>query len=91
MVINADPDRLRAYNMSPDEVVAAVSKGSLISPSGNIRIGDMMPMVPVNSVVGDVSRLGDEFQFGSTERGRYSFAISAPSKIRPTFSPATPW
>src|SRR6478672_11042214 len=59
IVINADPDRLRALNMSPDEVVAAISKGNSISPSGNVRIGDMMPMVPVNSVVGDVARLGD--------------------------------
>src|SRR3954447_134250 len=59
VVINADPDRLRAYNMSPDEVVAAVAKGNLISPSGNVRIGDKMPIVPVNSVVGDVKQLGD--------------------------------
>src|SRR5881394_2383662 len=59
VVINADPDRLRAYNMSPDGVVAAVAKGNLISPSGNVRIGDKMPIVPVNSVVGDVKQLGD--------------------------------
>jgi multidrug efflux pump subunit AcrB len=59
VVVNADPDRLRALNMSPDEVVPAISKGNSISPSGNVRIGDMMPMVPVNSVVGDVARLGD--------------------------------
>src|SRR6476646_5312058 len=30
VVINADPDRLRAYNMSPDEVVTAVTKGNQI-------------------------------------------------------------
>src|SRR5438477_8555445 len=41
VVINADPDRLRALNMSPDEVVNAISKGNSISPSGNVRIGDM--------------------------------------------------
>ena len=40
IVVNADPDRLRAYNMSPDEVVAAIAKGNTISPSGNMRIGD---------------------------------------------------
>ena len=51
IVVNADPDRLRAYNMTPDEVVAAITKGNAISPSGNVRIGDRMPMVPVNSVV----------------------------------------
>ncbi|HEY8748039.1 MAG TPA: efflux RND transporter permease subunit, partial [Tepidisphaeraceae bacterium] len=59
VVINVDPDRLRALNMTPDEVVNAISRGNSISPSGNIRIGDKMPMVPVNSVVSDVSRLGD--------------------------------
>ncbi|HWE96110.1 MAG TPA: efflux RND transporter permease subunit [Tepidisphaeraceae bacterium] len=59
VVVNADPDKLRALNMSPDEVVAAITRGNMISPSGNVRIGDKMPMVPVNSVVGDVSRLGD--------------------------------
>src|SRR5882724_5928356 len=59
VVINADPDRLRAYNMGPKEVVAALANGNTISPSGNIRIGDMMPIVPLNSIVSDVKGLGD--------------------------------
>src|SRR5436309_7800792 len=59
VVINADPDRLRAYNMSPQEVVAALAKGNTISPSGNVRIGNLMPIVPFNSVVSDVKGLGD--------------------------------
>src|SRR5690349_7169834 len=59
VVVNADPDRLRAYDMSPEEVVAAITKGNVISPSGNIRIGDRIPMVPVNSVVPDAKSLGD--------------------------------
>src|SRR4029077_19265976 len=29
------------------------------SPSGNVRFGNEIPMVPVNSVVTDVGRLGD--------------------------------
>src|SRR5215468_2654828 len=32
IVVHADPDRLRAYNMSPDEVVAAISSANIISP-----------------------------------------------------------
>jgi multidrug efflux pump subunit AcrB len=59
IVVNADPDRLRAYNMSLDEVVAAITKGNAISPSGNVRFGSEIPMVPVNSVVGDIRGLGD--------------------------------
>src|SRR5439155_16256113 len=46
-------------NMSPDEVVAAISKGNIISPSGNIRIGDQMPIVPSNSVAADSRQLAD--------------------------------
>jgi multidrug efflux pump subunit AcrB len=56
IVVSVDPDKLRAYNMSPDEVVAAVGKGSLISPSGNVRIGNQIPIVPVNAVAPDVKQ-----------------------------------
>src|ERR1700732_3144795 len=57
IVIRADSTKLRAYNMSVDEVVRALSAGNTISPSGNVRIGDPLPMVPVNSVGGDIKGL----------------------------------
>ncbi len=57
VVVRADPDRLRSYQMSPDEVVNALTAGNTISPSGNVRIGDKMPMVPVNSLVRQVKEL----------------------------------
>jgi multidrug efflux pump subunit AcrB len=59
IVINADPGKLRAYNMSPDEVVQALSAGNTINPSGNIEIGDFLPMVPINSVVSDFKQLNN--------------------------------
>ena len=59
IVISVDPDKLRAYNMSPDEIVQALARGNTISPTGNVRFGNEMPMVPVNSVVTDVKHLGD--------------------------------
>src|SRR5215475_10476496 len=33
VVVRLDPDRLRAYQMSPDEVIRALSAGNAISPS----------------------------------------------------------
>ncbi len=57
VVVRVDPERLRAYSMSPDEVVAAVAATNTISPSGNIRIGELIPMVPLNSVVKRVGEL----------------------------------
>src|SRR5256714_3234156 len=59
ILVSLDPDKLRSYNMSPDEVVRALAAGNTVSPSGNVRIGDLMPMVPVNSVVGDFKDLNN--------------------------------
>jgi multidrug efflux pump subunit AcrB len=59
IVVRADSAKLRAYNMSPDEVVRALSAGNTVSPSGNVRIGDLLPMVPVNSVVGNYKDLNN--------------------------------
>src|SRR5262249_10227796 len=59
IVIRADPEKLRAYNMSPDELVRALGAGNIISPSGNVPIGDQWPMVPVNSVVSNIKELNN--------------------------------
>ena len=57
IVINVKPDRLRAYNLSPDEIVGAITAANLISPSGNMRIKRRYPMVPLNSVVKNIKDL----------------------------------
>src|SRR5256712_8627296 len=51
IVIYLKPDRLRSYNLSPVDVVAAVTAANVISPSGNMPINGKYPMVPLNSVV----------------------------------------
>jgi multidrug efflux pump subunit AcrB len=58
VVVTLDPQRLQSYAMSPDEVITALTRGNSISPSGNIPVGDKFPIVPVNSVVREVSQLG---------------------------------
>ena len=57
VVVRADPERLRSYPISPDELITALTDGNTISPSGNVRIGKMMPIVPINSLVRDVKEL----------------------------------
>src|SRR3954469_6047184 len=57
VVIRVDPNRLRSYNMSPDEVVRAVSVGNAIMPSGSVNIGDETRISPVNSVVSNINDL----------------------------------
>jgi multidrug efflux pump subunit AcrB len=57
IVVNLNPERLRAYNMSPEEVVAAINDANLISPSGNVSINGKYPMVPLNAVARNVKDL----------------------------------
>src|SRR4249919_3100320 len=59
IVIRVDPDRLRSYGMSPDEVIRAVSAGNVIMPSGSVNIGDETRISPMNSVVADINDLLD--------------------------------
>jgi multidrug efflux pump subunit AcrB len=59
VVVRADPDRLRAYNISPDEVVRSLTTGNTISPSGSIRTPTSMPLVPSNAMVVEPKDLGN--------------------------------
>ena len=51
IVVDVDPDRLRSYNFSPQDVVDAIDRGNFISPSGNVTIKDQMTVVPTNTMV----------------------------------------
>src|ERR1700734_1313406 len=35
IIVNLDPERLRTYNLSPNEVADALNRGNLVAPSGN--------------------------------------------------------
>ena len=57
IVVNVDPERLRSYNLSPQDVVDAIDRGNFISPSGNVTIKDQMTVVPANTMVFDPQEL----------------------------------
>jgi multidrug efflux pump subunit AcrB len=57
IVVKVNPERLRAFGMSPEEVVQAVRTGNMLMPAGNVRIGDLAYFTPVNSVVENIEEL----------------------------------
>jgi multidrug efflux pump subunit AcrB len=59
IIIHADPDKLRSYNMSPEEVAKAIASGNTILPSGNVRTGDLNRIAAVNSIVLNINELAD--------------------------------
>src|ERR687883_730672 len=52
IVIRVDPERLRQYRLSPEEVVMAVNRSSTVVPSGNVRTGDLIRIASTNATLG---------------------------------------
>lgn len=52
IVITLNPDKLQQYGISPDEAVAAVTRASLVMPSGNIATGSVNRIARTNAALG---------------------------------------
>jgi multidrug efflux pump subunit AcrB len=60
IVITLNPDKLRQYQISPDTAIQAVSKSSLVMPSGNMFTGTLNRIARTNAALGaDLSELLD--------------------------------
>src|ERR1700692_3822068 len=58
IVITLNPDKLQQYQISPDEAIAAVSKATLVMPSGNMWTGTLERIARTNAALGgDLSEL----------------------------------
>jgi multidrug efflux pump subunit AcrB len=53
LVLHLNPDAMRAYGVSPEEAVAAMRGGNSISPSGNVRMGDIVRIATTNGTLGE--------------------------------------
>src|SRR5205809_2614645 len=60
IVVRVDPEKLREYRLSPDEVVFAVNRASTVLPSGNVRTGDLIRIASTNATLsGNIQELLD--------------------------------
>ncbi|MBS1531427.1 MAG: efflux RND transporter permease subunit, partial [Bacteroidetes bacterium] len=59
IVIKADPELMRAHNLTPDQLVAAIRENNQNTPAGNVRIGDYNYLTPANTTVKNISDFGD--------------------------------
>ncbi|PIF47006.1 multidrug efflux pump subunit AcrB [Chryseobacterium sp. 52] len=69
--INVDPYKLRAHSLSTEQVVEAISRNNITSPSGNVYIGDTNYLTPTNNTVKKVEELGDIPLFKGTADNVY--------------------
>jgi multidrug efflux pump subunit AcrB len=57
IVVDIDPEKLRSYRLSTEDVVEAIANGNRLVPSGSIRIDDTEYLVRPNSVVENFKEL----------------------------------
>src|SRR6201986_2834921 len=51
IVIKADPELLRAHNLTTDQLVEALRINNQATPSGNVRIGNLNYFTPTNTTI----------------------------------------
>src|SRR5262245_33977742 len=60
IVVRVDPEKLRQYRLSPDEIVYAVNRATTVLPSGNVRTGDVIRIASTNATLcGNIQELLD--------------------------------
>ena len=59
IVVTVNPDRLRSYHLSTDDIVNAVTTGNMIAPSGLVRTGGLQRIANINSTVSGIKELSD--------------------------------
>ena len=59
IILSIDPDKLRSFNLTPDEVVEALSKYNVMAPSGNLRISSTMYLTTINSLIKNSENFGN--------------------------------
>lgn len=59
VVVSVDPEKLRRFNISPDQVVESITKNNAITPSGNLRIDSLMYVTTLNSLEEKVQHFED--------------------------------
>lgn len=59
IVVSVDPEKLRRFNISPDQVVESITRNNAITPSGNLRVDSLMYVTTVNSLEEKVQHFED--------------------------------
>src|ERR1700741_1559845 len=59
IVFSIDPDKLRSFDLTPDEVVDALAKYNVMSPSGNLRVGNTMYLTTMNTLIKNSENFGN--------------------------------
>lgn len=52
--INVDPEQLRSYNLTPDQIMESIRLNNQTAPSGNVRVGNFNYITPTNNTIKEI-------------------------------------
>ena len=52
IVVRVDPERMRAYRLSPEEVIGKINRATTVLPAGSVRTGDLLRFASTNAALG---------------------------------------
>jgi multidrug efflux pump subunit AcrB len=52
IVVTLNPDKLQQYRISPEEAIAAINRGTVIQPAGDLRTGKLDRIARTNATLG---------------------------------------
>src|SRR5262252_695083 len=52
IVVTLNPDKLQQYRISPEEAIAAINRGTVIQPAGDLRTGKLDRIAKTNATLG---------------------------------------
>jgi multidrug efflux pump subunit AcrB len=60
ILVRLDPEKLREYRVSPEEVIRGVANHNVVAPSGVLRTGDLTRIASTNATIGgDLTELAN--------------------------------
>lgn len=60
ILVRIDPEKMREYRVSPEEVIRSVANQNVVAPSGVLRTGDLTRIASTNATIGgDLSELAN--------------------------------
>jgi multidrug efflux pump subunit AcrB len=59
VLINVDPNKIRSFGITPDEMITALAKSNVMAPSGYLRIANTMFVTTMNSLEKTVQEFSD--------------------------------
>lgn len=59
IVVNINPEKLRSFGLSPQQVAQAIASSDVLAPEGSVHLGQRLEAVQTNALIPHISQIAD--------------------------------